>query len=74
MRFIRSMSLENWRSLRMTTSPRVVFFGNERLVSGLQHTETPILRGLIEHEYNIVAIVVNDRDAYVAKRPHTRGR
>ena len=47
----------------MTTSPRVVFFGNERLVSGLQHTETPILRGLIEHEYNIVAIVVNDRDA-----------
>ena len=47
----------------MTKSPRVVFFGNERLVSGLRRTNTPILNGLIEREYNIVSVVVNNRDA-----------
>lgn len=36
---------------------RVVFFGNERLVSGLQQTDAPILRGLIERGYDVVAIV-----------------
>ena len=38
-------------------NPRIVFFGNERLVSGLEHTDTPVLRGLLKEGYNIVAIV-----------------
>ena len=36
---------------------RVIFFGNERLVSGLPETKTPILSGLIENGYNVVAVV-----------------
>mgnify|MGYP004417313072 CR=1 FL=1 len=36
---------------------RIVFFGNERLVSGLKHTDAPILHGLIRQGYNVVAIV-----------------
>lgn len=36
---------------------RIVFFGNERLVSGLPKTEAPILKGLIEQGYTVVAIV-----------------
>lgn len=36
---------------------RVVFFGNERLISGLEKTEAPILKGLIERGYEVVAIV-----------------
>lgn len=47
----------------MTQSPRVVFFGNERLVSGLVHSETPVLKGLIENGYNVVAIVANHTKA-----------
>lgn len=39
---------------------RIIFFGNERLVSGLEHTDTPILRILIESEYDVVAVVAND--------------
>ncbi len=46
----------------MTTSPRVVFFGNERLVSGLQSTNCPILCGLIKRGYDVAAVVVNDHD------------
>jgi len=41
---------------------RLVFFGNERLVSGLESTDTPILRGLIEHGYDIAAIVAHHSD------------
>lgn len=47
----------------MTMSPRVVFFGNERLVSGLKHTDAPILRGLLAHGYNVVAVVASHHDA-----------
>ncbi len=36
---------------------RVVFFGNERLVSGLERTSAPILTGLIERGYEVVAII-----------------
>lgn len=43
----------------MKTSPRVVFFGNERLVSGLKHTDAPILTGLIERGYQVVAVVAH---------------
>ncbi len=46
----------------MTTSPRVVFFGNERLVSGLKHTDAPILSGLIERGYDVVAVIINNHD------------
>ena len=38
-------------------NPRIVFFGNERLVSGLEHTDTPVLKGLLKEGYDIVAIV-----------------
>lgn len=47
----------------MTKSRRVVFFGNERLVSGLAHSNTPILKGLIEHGYDVASIVVSHTDA-----------
>lgn len=36
---------------------KLVFFGNERLVSGLEHTDAPTLRGLIAAGYEIAAIV-----------------
>lgn len=47
----------------MTKSSKLVFFGNERLVSGLEHTDAPILRGLIAAGYEIVAIVSHHSDA-----------
>ena len=46
----------------MTKSKRLVFFGNERLVSGLKHTDTPLLKGLIKHGYEVAAVVVNNTD------------
>ncbi len=39
---------------------KIVFFGNERLVSGLDHTDTPVLNALIDAGYDIVAVVAND--------------
>jgi methionyl-tRNA formyltransferase len=42
------------------TESKIIFFGNERLVSGLDHTETPILSMLIREGYDIKAIVAND--------------
>lgn len=44
------------------TKIKIVFFGNERLVSGLKSTEAPILSGLIERGYDIVAIVAHHTD------------
>ncbi len=41
----------------MNTSKTIVFFGNERLVSGLEKTDAPVLRGLLAHAYDIKAIV-----------------
>jgi methionyl-tRNA formyltransferase len=41
---------------------KLIFFGNERLVSGLKHTNTPILRRLIQANYNIVAVVASHTD------------
>lgn len=43
----------------MTPSKRLIFFGNERLVSGLRSSDTPILRGLIERGYDVAAVVAN---------------
>jgi methionyl-tRNA formyltransferase len=39
------------------TSKTIIFFGNERLTSGLTSTDTPVLRGLIKQGYTIAAIV-----------------
>ena len=41
-------------------SRKLIFFGNERLVSGLDHTETPVLKSLIDAGYDIKAVVAND--------------
>lgn len=41
----------------MRTSSTLVFFGNERLVSGLKSTDAPVLTGLIERGYTIAAVV-----------------
>jgi methionyl-tRNA formyltransferase len=39
---------------------RIIFFGNERLVSGLESSDTPVLRALIDAGYEICAVVAND--------------
>lgn len=44
----------------MSSGRKIIFFGNERLVSGLSSTDTPVLRSLIEAGYNVVAVVAND--------------
>ncbi len=36
---------------------KIIFFGNERLVSGLEKTNAPILKGLINRGYDVVAVV-----------------
>lgn len=38
-------------------SSKVIFFGNERLVSGLKHTNAPVLSALIDHGYDVQAII-----------------
>lgn len=43
----------------MPQSKRLVFFGNERLVSGLKHTAAPLLSGLLSQGYNVVAVVAH---------------
>lgn len=37
----------------------IIFFGNERLATGINSTDTPTLRGLIDNGYNVKAVVVN---------------
>jgi methionyl-tRNA formyltransferase len=44
------------------TSKTLLFFGNERLVSGLKSTDTPILRSLIEAGYTVKAVVSHHSD------------
>jgi len=44
------------------TSKTIVFFGNERLVSGLRSTEAPVLQSLISSGYTIAAIVSHHSD------------
>lgn len=44
------------------TSKTLVFFGNERLVSGLKHTNAPVLKSLIEQGYTIKAVVSHHTD------------
>jgi methionyl-tRNA formyltransferase len=45
-----------------STSKTIIFFGNERLVSGLTSTDAPILHGLIERGYNVAAVVSHHSD------------
>ena len=42
---------------------RIIFFGNERLVSGLDSTDAPILSGLVEKGYDVVAVVSHHTDS-----------
>lgn len=47
----------------MTNSSKpLLFFGNERLVSGLKTTNAPVLSALIEHGYTIAAVVSHHSD------------
>lgn len=44
------------------TSKTLLFFGNERLVSGLTKTDAPILQGLIDRGYTIKAVISHHSD------------
>lgn len=44
------------------TLKTLVFFGNERLVSGLDRSNTPVLRALIKAGYTVAAIVSHHTD------------
>lgn len=44
-------------------STSIVYFGNERLVSGLKTIETPILNGLITSGYSIASVVAHHSDS-----------
>ena len=46
----------------MDVDATLVFFGNERLVSGLPHTDAPVLRALIDAGYTIKAVVSHHTD------------
>jgi methionyl-tRNA formyltransferase len=41
----------------MSKSKKLVFFGNERLATGLEHTSTPTIKALIKEDYEIVAVI-----------------
>jgi methionyl-tRNA formyltransferase len=45
------------------TSTKILFFGNERLVSGLKHTDTPVLRGLLDRGYDVRAVISHHGDS-----------
>lgn len=47
----------------INTSKTLVFFGNERLVSGLKKTDAPVLKALIKQGYAIKAVVSHHTDA-----------
>src|SRR5688500_17078175 len=58
MLFICSMRKASFNLLTMkNTSKTLIFFGNERLVSGLKRTNAPTLRALINAGYHIAAVV-----------------
>jgi methionyl-tRNA formyltransferase len=43
----------------MSKSKRLVFFGNERLSTGLSSTSAPTLNALINHGYDVAAVISN---------------
>lgn len=52
--------MANWRRLIMkNTSKTIVFFGNERLATGVK-TSAPTLQALIKARYNVAAVIVNN--------------
>lgn len=50
------------------TNPRVIFFGNERLATGINSTEAPLLNGLIASGYSVVAVASHDLTARSRKK------
>jgi methionyl-tRNA formyltransferase len=46
----------------INSSKPLLFFGNERLVSGLKSTTAPVLRALIEQGYPIAAVISHHSD------------
>lgn len=51
-----------------TTNERVVFFGNERLSSSTEPSQTPVLKGLIAEGYEIAAVIVANKPARSRKQ------
>lgn len=45
------------------TSETIIFFGNERLVSGLKKTDAPVLSGLINRGYDVKAVISHHSDS-----------
>lgn len=54
----------------MNTSKTILFFGNERLLTGLASTDAPILTGLIEQGYTVAAVISHHSESQSRdKRP-----
>jgi methionyl-tRNA formyltransferase len=60
-RLMRKASFNLW--IMTNTSAKILFFGNERLVSGLKKINAPVLSGLIEQGYAIQAIISHHTEA-----------
>lgn len=52
------------------TSTKIVFFGNERLVSGLKETTAPVLRGLIDQGYAVSAVISHHSESKSRTQRH----
>lgn len=50
------------------TSKTILFFGNERLVSGLPKSDTPLLKGLIAAGYQVAAVISHHSDELSRKK------
>jgi methionyl-tRNA formyltransferase len=50
------------RLIMTHTSKTLIFFGNERLVSGLPSTDAPVLCGLIDAGYAVAAVISHHSD------------
>jgi len=48
-------------------SKTIIFFGNERLVSGLESTDAPILTSLIQQGYKVLAVVSHHTESISRK-------
>jgi len=51
----------------MTKSPKLIFFGNERLATGVT-TSLPVLRALLAAGYEVVGIIVSERPGGASRR------
>lgn len=50
----------------MKKSARLIFFGNERLATGVKLRNTPVLQSLLANNYDVAAVVAN------YEKPHSR--